>query len=75
MQNLLVPFIFQEECCMKTEYVLFPSLFTKLRICVLESHFYCSHVPIIGTNKMGSFKSDLVNVRLKCISNTIVTYV
>ena len=27
MQNLLAPFIFQEECRMKIEHVLFPSAF------------------------------------------------
>ena len=39
MQNLLAPFIFQEECRMKIEHVLFPSDFSKLRIRVLEGHF------------------------------------
>ena len=32
MQNLSAPFIFQEECRIKIEHVLFPSVFLKLRI-------------------------------------------
>ena len=40
MQNLSVPFIFQEECRMKTEHVLFPSVFSNLRIGVSECHFF-----------------------------------
>ena len=39
MQNLSVPFIFQEECWMKIEHVLFPSVFSKLRIRVIFSVF------------------------------------
>ena len=39
MQNLSAPFIFQEECRMKIEHVLFPSVFSKFRIRVLEGHF------------------------------------
>ena len=39
MQNLSVPFIFQGECRMKVEHVLFPSVFSKLRICLTEGHF------------------------------------
>ena len=39
MQNLSVPFIFQGECRMKIEHVLFPSVFSKLWICVMEGHF------------------------------------
>ena len=43
MQNLPASFIFQEECRMKIEYVLFPSVFfSKLRIRVSESHFQCA---------------------------------
>ena len=52
MQNLSIPFIFQEECRMKTEHVLFPSVFSNLRIGVSECHFFlCSYDPIFGTNK------------------------
>ena len=43
MQNSSVPFIFQEECRMKIEHVLFPSVFSKLRVSVLEGHFQCVH--------------------------------
>ena len=40
MQNLSVPFIFQGECRMKIEHVLFPSVFfSKLRIRLTEGHF------------------------------------
>ena len=39
MQNLLVPFIFQGECRMKIEHVVFPSVSSKLRICLMEGHF------------------------------------
>ena len=31
MQNLSVPFIFQEECRIKIEHVLFPSVFFKIK--------------------------------------------
>ena len=39
MQNLSVPFIFQGECWMKIEHVLFLSVFSKLRICLMEGYF------------------------------------
>ena len=40
MQNMLVPFMFQGECRMKIEHVLFPSVFFfKLRIRLMEGHF------------------------------------
>ena len=39
MENLSVPFIFQGECRMKIEHVLFPSVFSKLRIRLTEGHF------------------------------------
>ena len=39
MQNLSVPFIFQEECRMKIEHVLCPSVFSELRIRLMEGHF------------------------------------
>ena len=43
MQNLSAPFIFQEECRMKIEQALFPSVFSKLRICVSEGPIQCVH--------------------------------
>ena len=36
MQNLSAPFIFQEDCRMKIEHALFPSVFSKLQIRVSE---------------------------------------
>ena len=40
MQNLSVPFIFQGECQMNIEHVLFPfGFFSKLRIRLTEGHF------------------------------------
>ena len=39
MQNLSVPFIFQGECRMKIEHVLFPSVFSKLRIRLMDGQF------------------------------------
>ena len=39
MQNLSVSFIFQGECRMKIEHVLFPSVFSKVRIRLMEGHF------------------------------------
>ena len=39
MQNLSMPFIFQRECRMKIEHVLFLSVFSKLRIRLTEGHF------------------------------------
>ena len=39
VQNLSVPFIFQGECRMKIEEVLFPSVFSKLGIRLMEGHF------------------------------------
>ena len=46
MQNLSAPFIFEEECRMKIEHVLFPPVFSKLRIRVGRSFSVCSHDPI-----------------------------
>ena len=43
MQNLSASFIFQEECRMKIEHVLFPSVFSNLWIRVSEGHFQCVH--------------------------------
>ena len=39
VNNLSAPFIFQEECRMKIEHVLFPSVFSNLRIRMSEGHF------------------------------------
>ena len=39
MQNLSAPFIFQEECRMRIDHVLFSSVFSKLWIRVSEGHF------------------------------------
>ena len=39
MQTLSVPFIVQGECLMKIEHVLFPSIFSKLRIRLMQGHF------------------------------------
>ena len=64
MQNLLAPFIFQEECRLKIEHVLFPSVFSKLRIRVSEGHFQCLHtIRFSEPTKIGSFiiKTDRVN--------------
>ena len=52
VQDLLAPFIFQEECGMKTEHVLFPSVFF-FKITdpyVGRSFSMCSHDPIFETN-------------------------
>ena len=62
MQNLLVPFTFQEECQMKIEHVLFPSAFSKLRIRVSEGHFQCVHkIRFSEQAKIGSLRTDRVN--------------
>ena len=52
MRYLSAPFIFQEECRMNKEHVLFPSVFFKITDpCVGRSFSMCSHDPIFGTNK------------------------
>ena len=62
MQNLSTPFIFQEECRTKIEHVLFPSVFSKLRIRVSEGHFQCVHtIQFSEPTKIGSLKTDRVN--------------
>ena len=62
MQNLLAPFIFQEECRMRIEHVLFPSVFSKLRIRVSEGHFQCVHmIRFSEPTNIGSLKTDLKN--------------
>ena len=61
MQNLSAPFIFQEECRMKIEHVLFPSVFfSKLRIRVSEGHVQCVHtIRFSEPTKIGSLKTGL----------------
>ena len=62
MQNLLAPFIFQEECRMKIEHVLFPYVFSKLPTRVSEGHFQCVHtIRFAEPTKIGSLKTDRVN--------------
>ena len=62
MQNLSAPFIFQEECRMKVEHVVLPSVFSKLQIHVSEGHFQCVHTTRFSEpTKIGSLKMDRVN--------------
>ena len=75
-------YIFQKEYQMKIEHVLFPFVFSKLRIRVSEGHFYCVHCdPVFGTNKnriieIGSCKQAKLSsiIRLNAIlsSNNIL---
>ena len=59
MQNLSAPFIFQEECRMKIEHVLFHPFFFKITDpCVGRSCSVCSHDPIFGTNKNRILKNE-----------------
>ena len=61
MQNLSVSFIFQGECWMEIEHVLFPSVFPKLRIRLMEGHFKCVHtIRFSEPTKIGSLKTDSV---------------
>ena len=61
-QNLSVPFIFQEECQMKIEHVLFPSVFSKLRIRFSEGHFQrVRTIRFSEPTKIGFLKTDRVN--------------
>ena len=62
MQNLSAPVVFQEECRMEIEHVLFPSIYSKLRICVSEGNFQCVHtIRFSKPTKIGSLKTDRVN--------------
>ena len=62
MQNLSAPFIFHEECRVKMKHVLWPSVFSKLRIRVSEGHFQCVHtIRFSEPTKIGSLKTDRVN--------------
>ena len=47
---------------MKIEHVLFPSVFSKLRICLMEGHFKCVHkIRFSEPTKIGTLKTDRVN--------------
>ena len=62
IQNLSAPFIFEEECRMTIEHVLFPSVFSKLRIRVSEGHFQCLHtIRFLEPTKIGCLKTDREN--------------
>ena len=62
MQNLSAPFIFQKECRMKIEHVLFLSVSSKLRIRVLEGHLQCVYtIRFSEPTKIESLKMDRVN--------------
>ena len=62
MQNFWAPFIFQEECRMKIEHVLFPSVFSDLRIRVSKGNFQCVHtIRFSELTKIGSLETDRVN--------------
>ena len=57
MQNLFAHLIFQVECRMKIEHVLFPSVFSKLPIRASEGHFQCVHtIQFSEPTKIGSLK-------------------
>ena len=70
MQNLLVPFIFQGECRMKIEHVLFSSVLFKI-----QDHFYgrsflmCLHDPLFQTNKTCILKNGSCEQALKIIKS------
>ena len=62
MQSFSALFTFQEECQMKIEHVLFPSVFSELRIRVSEGHFQCVHtIRLSEPTKIGSLKTVDVN--------------
>ena len=62
MQNLSAPLIFQEECQMEIDHVLFPFVFYKLRIPVSEGNFQCVHaIRFSEPTRIGSLKTDSVN--------------
>ena len=61
-QSLSAPFIYQKECRMKIEHVLFPSVFSKLRIRVSEGQFQCVRtIRFLEPTKIRSLKKDRVN--------------
>ena len=58
MQNLSVPFIFQGECRMTIEHVLFQSVLFKIRDpCDGRSFLMCSHDLFFRTNKSRILKN------------------
>ena len=58
MQNLSVSFIFQRECRMKIEHVLFPSVFFKITDPFDgRSFLMCSYDSFFGTNKNRNLKN------------------
>ena len=60
MQNLSVPFIFQGECRMKMEHVLFPSVFFKIKDPFDGMSFLmCLYDPFFGTNNNRILKNEL----------------
>ena len=60
MQNLLVPFIFQGECRMKIEHVIFPSAFFKATDPFDGRSFLCVQaIRFSEQTKIGSLKTDL----------------
>ena len=62
MQNLSAPFIFQEECRMKIEHVLFSSaFFQNYGFKCRKIIFNVFHDPIFGTTEIVSLKTDRVN--------------
>ena len=62
MQNLSAPFIFQGECRMKIEHVLFSSVFFKITDpCDGRSFLMCLHDPFFDTNKNRILITDRVN--------------
>ena len=57
-QNLSAPFIFEEECQMKIEHVLFPSVFFKITDpCVGRSFSVSAYDLIFGINKIQILKN------------------
>ena len=76
MQNLSVPFIFPEDCRIKIEHVLLPSVFLKLRIHVSEGHFQCVHtIRFSEPTKFGYLKTDRVNGPIVSINFQIVSII
>ena len=72
LQNLSAPFIFQEECRMKIEHFLFPSVFSNLRIRV--SFSMCSFDPVFGTNKNRIRKNGKCEQALRWIAEPVFTW-
>ena len=62
MQHLSAPFVFQEDCRMEIEHVLFLSVFFTLRIRVSEGHFQCVHtIRFSEPTKIGYLKTNPVD--------------